>query len=109
MAVVEEKVIKGERPPIPADCPPIFGALIEACWDNGTFLFNILYNSSQWERSFFFDPPREQEILIPEVGGMGTVHVLFIVYCILPVCKCDSFLVVAQSSHTRKETQINYN
>jgi hypothetical protein len=43
MTIVEEKVIKGERPPIPADCPSIFAALIEACWDNGIYFIYILY------------------------------------------------------------------
>jgi serine/threonine protein kinase len=38
MSLVEDKVISGERPPIPASCPPSYRNLIEACWaqDPGT-------------------------------------------------------------------------
>ena len=54
MTRVEEKVIKGERPPIPSDCPSILAALTEACWDNGiqplfiffSFLFLLFFSSS---------------------------------------------------------------
>jgi len=34
MTRLEEKVIKGERPPIPSEVPSIVASLIEACWDN---------------------------------------------------------------------------
>lgn len=43
MTIVEEKVIKGERPPIPSDCPAILANLIEVCWDNGTLFFLHTY------------------------------------------------------------------
>jgi serine/threonine protein kinase len=32
MSLVEDKVIAGERPPIPAACPPSYRALIQSCW-----------------------------------------------------------------------------
>jgi len=34
MGVVEDKILAGERPTIPSDCPAVFSNLIEACWDN---------------------------------------------------------------------------
>lgn len=40
LTLLEDKVKKGERPPIPTDCPAIVTNLINVCWDNGMFYFD---------------------------------------------------------------------
>lgn len=35
MSLIAEKVQKGERPEIPADCKPAYAKLIEDCWAQG--------------------------------------------------------------------------
>eukprot|EP01133_Synstelium_polycarpum_P001517 gene1517-1772_t len=34
MSLLEDKVVAGERPPIPEDCPPAYSTLIQECWQN---------------------------------------------------------------------------
>ncbi|GAM18438.1 hypothetical protein SAMD00019534_016130 [Acytostelium subglobosum LB1] len=36
MSLIEDKVVSGERPPIPESCPPAYARLINDCWQNET-------------------------------------------------------------------------